>query len=508
MIALAAFVVTLLTLGGLSAKLPESLPVGTVRRRRAGRGLVLPEQYVGGVHGGVAVPKAQQSASGGNGGRQPLLMCVVALVLTAVSLAHKLSCTTLQTGPDGVPVPWLTRVSRTGCYSDTVTLFGNRNLAAHVFPYVHSWYTTDPPALHGGAIEYPTLTGLWAWATALPTSSVQGFLVATAISFVPAVVVTTLCLERISGRRAWIWAGTPPLALYGLYNWDVLPAAATAVGLALGLGFPRGWSPTRRAVVAGAAFGVGGALKLYPLAFVAPLALAILLDRNQADTKARRRGACGAVGAAAAVLLVANVPFVVANRAGWLSVFRFQAERPIDVTTLSIWWNGARRLLGPDSSGQHLLDVAAALSTAIGVLAVLAAGTVIGLRTGAVPWVQTAAGMLCAYLLLNKVHSLQYVTWLLPFFAAVRIRTVWVVAYLLADLAAFIGWHRTNYYHSLGNPRFTWADLALNCGVWGRAVLLAVLVVVFLRSRTVVPVQPVTQTAPEPARAEAMDVAN
>ncbi|WP_172826558.1 hypothetical protein [Mycobacterium sp. 1423905.2] len=389
-------------------------------------------------------------------------------------------------------------MSRTGCYSDTVTLYGNRDLAAHVFPYIHSWYTTDPPALHGGAIEYPTLTGLWAWATALPNSTVQGFLVTTALSFVPAVVVATLCLERISGRRAWIWAGTPPLTLYGLYNWDVLPAAATAVGLAVGLGFPRGWSPTTRAAVVGAAFGVGGALKLYPVAFLAPLVLAILLDRNQGHSTTRWRGAGAAVGAAAAVLLVANVPFIVANRAGWLSVFRFQAERPIDVTTLSIWWNGAGRLLDPDSSGQHLLHVAAAVSTTIGVLAVLGAGTVIGHRTGTVPWVQTAAAMLCVYLLLNKVHSLQYVIWLLPFFAAIRIRSGWVVAYLLADLAAFIGWHRTNYYHSLGNPKFTWADLALNCGVWGRAVLLLILAVVFLRSRTVASAQPANNTALKP----------
>jgi uncharacterized membrane protein len=433
------------------------------------------------------VTGARRHALGVPGVVERVGMCVVAVVLTAASFAHKLSCTAPETGPDGTPVPWLTRVTRTGCFADTATLFTSRDLAAHVFPYVHSTYTPDPPALHGGTVEYPTLTGLWAWASALPVSSVQGFLVLTMLSFVPAVVVTTLCLQRLSGRRAWIWAGTPPLALYALYNWDVLPVVATAVGLLVALRGPRRWSPTTRAVVAGAAFGVGGALKLYPVMFVVPLALAFLLDRGDASRRARWRCAGGAGGAAMTVLLSANLPFAIVNPAAWLSVFRFQATRPIDATTLSVWWYGPGLVLGSGTPGfQQLLGVAATVSTAVGIVVVLAAGIVIGLRVGTLPWVQTAAAMLCVYLLCNKVHSLQYVLWLLPFFAIVRIRIGWVVAYLLADLGAFVGWYRTNYYHSLGHLEVTWADQALTFGVWGRAVLLAVLAVVFLRSRTTV----------------------
>jgi hypothetical protein len=404
-----------------------------------------------------------------------IAMCVVALALTGVSLAHKLSCT----GPLGTD-SWAVHVSRTACYSDTASLFTSRDLARHVLPYVHGWFTADPPTLHGGTVEYPTLTGLWVWLTALPVSTVQGFLVVTALSFVPAVVVVVLGLQRLAGRRAWIWSATPPLALYALYNWDVLPVAATVAGLVLALRPPRRWSPTLAAVLAGALFGVGGAFKLYPVMFVVPLALASLLDRGSAVRWPR---AVGSVGGAVAVVVAANLPFALVHPAGWLSVFEFQAARPIDGTTLSIWSVVVTPFLhGDAATEQHALGLASTLSTAVGILVVLAVGIVLGVRSGTMPWVQTGAAMLCVYMLCNKVHSLQYVLWLLPFLAVVRIRAGWIAAYLVADLATFVGWFRQTYYHALGNQSATWADHLLTVGVGGRAVLLVVLAVLFLRS--------------------------
>ncbi|WP_158086293.1 glycosyltransferase 87 family protein [Mycobacterium asiaticum] len=374
-------------------------------------------------------------------------------------------------------------MTRTGCFSDTASLFESHNLANHVFPYIHSWYTSNPPTLHGGAIEYPTLTGLWAWATALFASDTQEFLVLTALSFAAVVLVTTLCLYRLAGRRAWIWAASPPLALYALYNWDILPVAATSLGLLVAVQGPLRWPRIIRAIAAGVAFGVGGAFKLYPLLFIVPLALAILLNPS-ADSRAERwRNAGGAIGGTLAVLLAANLPFLIINSAGWLSVFQFQAQRPIDGTTLSLWSQGFLPLMRPDDpKTQSVLGTAATVSTLVGISLAVVAGIAIGRRQGAIPWVQTAAAMLCAYMLFNKVHSPQYVLWLLPFFVTVRIRIRWIVTYLLADLAVFIGWYRTLYYHFIGDPNLKWAEQVLACGIWGRALLLVVLAVVFLRS--------------------------
>ncbi|KQO62156.1 glycosyltransferase 87 family protein [Curtobacterium sp. Leaf261] len=415
-----------------------------------------------------------------------VLMCVVAVVLTCASAAHKLTCSIMLTNPDGSEVGTLTRVTRYGCYSDLQALWGRRTLEDHLFPYVAGTYGGTPPDLGGGTVEYPTLTGLWVWLSALPVSTFPGFIVATALTFVPVVVVIVLCLQGIAGRRAWIFAATPPLAVYALYNWDLLPVMMTAIGLALVLVGPRRWRPSTRVVLAALAFGIGAAFKLYPAMFVLPLVLAVLLDRGPTPLAARVRTAGAAVLASIAAVAAANVPFMIVNFTGWASVFRFQAARVIDQSTMSIWWWGFLPWSNTsDPDRQHLMMLAATVSTAVGLVIVVVAGVIVGRRTGRMPWVQTSAAMLCVYMLCNKVDSLQYVLWLLPFFVVLRVRTGWIVGYLLADLATFVGWYRSLFYKSIGNVETTWADQALTVGVWGRAVLLALLAVTFLRARVV-----------------------
>ena len=61
------------------------------------------------------------------------------------------------------------------------------------------------------------------------------------------------------------------------------------------------------------------------------------------------------------------------------------------------------------------------------------------------PWLPVCAAMLAAYLLFNKVHSPQFVLWLLPFFVLLRIRAGWILAYFVADAAIGIGFFRWQY---------------------------------------------------------------
>jgi hypothetical protein len=91
--------------------------------------------------------------------------------------------------------------------------------------------------------------------------------------------------------------------------------------------------------------------------------------------------------------------------------------------------------------------------------------------------------MLCGFLLLHKVHSPQYTLWLLPFFALVRVPWSLVAGYLVADLAMGIGIFRWFYTLSAGGSQIYegFAAQAVAIGVWGRAALLVVLFVVFLR---------------------------
>lgn len=406
---------------------------------------------------------------------ETIAMVVLTVGMTLLSFWHKSTCG----GTIG-------DIARKACYSDVAALWGGRELGAHVFPYIHGSYTTDPPAVHGGTLEYPTLTGVFVWLTALPVDSTANFIVVTLIVFIPVAAVVTLLLARTAGRRAWIWCATPPLAIYALYNWDVLPVLMTVVGAALVLAGPRRWSPTLRVLLGAAAFGVGGALKLYPVMFVLPLALAVLVHPGVAGAArsagARVLAALAPIGVAVGVVLLANVPFMVVNFAGWFSVFQFQAARVIDASTLSIWYWGFRPW--SDDTGahtQHLMGLAATASTAVAIIAVVVVSLALPRNGRPYPWMQTSFALLCVYMAFNKVDSLQYTLWLMPFFVLLRLRWGWIVAYLLADLAAFGGWYRWIYYSTLGRPSgSTWADQALSIGVWGRfALLLAMAVAVF-----------------------------
>ncbi|MDB6426580.1 hypothetical protein [Curtobacterium sp. 20TX0008] len=439
------------------------------------------------------------STTGGRGTRPPatvsvlevVVMCVVAVGLTIGSLLHKLQCA--APGVDFVTA------TRKACFADTVSLFSSRELASHVFPYVQPLGENGLPP---GSLEYPTLSGIWAWLSALPVSSLHGFLVVTALTFVPVVVVTVVALARVAGRRAWFFAATPPLFLYALYNWDLLPVMCTVVAIAVAVWWPAGRSLVWRAVVVGALFGLGGAFKLYPLVFVAPFVLALLVDAT-ASWGDRVRRALGAVAGSVGVVLVANLPFVLINAESWFSVIRYQGIRNIDGATLSVWYYAFQPWSAEDSPAfQHTLNLLATGATAVALLAVLVTGFVLGVRRGRMPWIETSAALLCAYLVANKVDSLQYALWLAPFFVFVRIRSGWVIAYLAANTLLFAGWFRHIYLQAIGTTVRTYADEAMSIGVWAQIVLLPILAVVFLRSRAVDRDDEVSVVhgAPEPQR--------
>jgi hypothetical protein len=104
-------------------------------------------------------------------------------------------------------------------------------------------------------------------------------------------------------------------------------------------------------------------------------------------------------------------------------------------------------------------------------------------REGTYPWIGVSAAMLCGFLLLHKVHSPQYTLWLLPFFVLLRVRWAWIAAYLVADVAMYVGIFRLLYLFNTGGDAGLLAGFtpqAVVVGVWGRAALLAVLFVVFL----------------------------
>lgn len=354
------------------------------------------------------------------------------------------------------------------CYNDIQPLWSAREVDARTFPYIEGRLAGGE--LVGGAVEYPVLTGLFMWATGAFANTFNEYLVHSALWLAPFGLLTAWLLAKMAGWRALLFSAAPAIVLYAFHNWDLLVVAAGTGGFFL---WRRGQS-----VWAAAAFGVGAALKMYPILFVAPLVLEALHGR------AFRRALLIAATALGVIVLI-NLPFALGGFDGWAATYEFHAQR--GPNTDNIW---ALRDFGPihlptlEPGPLNLLT--GLLSAALFVLA-LAIGWRRSRLLGWYPVVAVSAALLTAFLLFNKVHSPQYVLWLLPFFVLLRVSIGWWAAYSVADIAVYVGVFRffyescaTNACSFFAEPT-TWQRI-MTAGVFVRALLLAGLFVVWLRS--------------------------
>jgi uncharacterized membrane protein len=345
------------------------------------------------------------------------------------------------------------------CSNDIQVLYVWRDMLHHPFPYVNGDLVDH--RLVGGALEYPVLTGLFAWFPALFVSNDGDYLRLTALLLLPFTFVTVALLHRMVGARAFLYALAPPLVWYSFHNWDLLVVCAT-------VGACYAWWRGSWAW-AGALLAVGASLKFWPLLFVLPL----LLDRLAV---ADRRGAVRGVGAFAGVLAAVNVPFLLAGPQGWWAPFAFQKERAADITANSIWFWGFPDLTTDD------LNRLVPLLLVVGALVACGVGWWRAKGEGSYPFVQVCAALLVLFMVTGKAHSPQYALWLLPFFCLVRLRWGWFAAYMAVDALMYVGIFRW-YYDLHRGLDFTLAKQALVIGVWGRVALLVLLFVVVLRAQ-------------------------
>jgi uncharacterized membrane protein len=365
------------------------------------------------------------------------------------------------------------------CSNDIQFLYSSRDLVAKQFPYVDGKLVNG--RLTGGTLEYPVLTGVFAWFASLFVSDDGRYLQVTALLLTPFSLLTAWLLFGMARWRALLYAVAPPLVWYSFHNWDLLVVAATVAA------FHSWWRG--RPLWAAGLLAVGGALKLWPLFFVLPL----MLDRLRAG---RRSEAAGVAVAAVATFGVINAPFVLVNAPGWWAPYAFQKLRAADVTTNSIWFWGFPQLTTDQ------LNVLCPILLAVTFLAAAAVGWYRSRgNREPYPFLQVCAAILCAFLLLNKVHSPQYALWLLPFFCLLRLRLGWWAAYMALDATLYVGLFRWFYDLSRGVD-FGPAKQAVVIGVWGRAAMLVLLYAAFLQASSAVADRQPHARRPEPAALE------
>lgn len=360
------------------------------------------------------------------------------------------------------------------CYADVANLFRLRELGRHIFPYIHGIMVKSPTGnvfMGHGEVEYPVLTGLFIWLSALPVSTPGAFQVTSELMLAPFALLVTWALWRMTGARALYFVLAPIFAVYASLNWDFL-----GVGLAMGgiYMWYRG-RPNWAAVL----LAVGTCAKVWPGLLLLPLITELAIADKR---RAFRTGAL-----AAATALVLNIPFLLLNARGWYIPFLFQSQRAVSIDTNSLWYWDAHWL----TTAQ--VNLYSTLAVAAGLFAVLAWSVRHYRRSGSYPFLQVSAVSVAWYLVAWKVYSPQYDLWLAPFFALlVYDRRIWV-QFVLADFALYTWWLLSP------GPEIRW--LLAVIVLWRVAV-----VIWFIRSSlTTAPATPmVTSDFPEAARTSAL----
>ena len=363
---------------------------------------------------------------------------------------------------------------RTTCYNDLQPLYGERLFGPdgeRVFPYINAVAVDadgnggyDLGTISNGAIEYPVLTGVFMYFSGLPADDPGSFLRWSALLMAPFGMLTAYLLAKMTAWRALLWAMAPAIVLYAFHNWDLLVVAAAVAGFYL-------WSKGQP-IWASVLFGIGGAFKLYPIFFLAPLALELWV-------KGEKRDAIRSALAGGGTLLAINLPFMIANFDGWKITYSFHEQRGPNYDT--IWCTIRDNCLSEPFWNPSTLNTITGVLTGVFFLAALGWGWRRAQKEGVYPFIPVCGALLAAFLLWNKVHSPQYTLWLLPFFVLIRVNILWWVGYAIADLLVYVGVFRW-FYSFAGENSFPALGM-MEIGIWARALLLLALFVVFLLSK-------------------------
>jgi hypothetical protein len=333
--------------------------------------------------------------------------------------------------------------------SDVPHVFGLRGVRPWAPPYFDR------------VVEYPVIIGFTMYLMSFVGGGPLGFFLVGAVISGSLAIVVARTLMRRGSPHILRWVAGVPVLLFVFHNWDLLAIAPAVVGLVL---YERD-----RDAPAGALIGLGAAAKLFPAAFLLPLAAVRV-------AQGRPRDAVRLLSSAALVVLAINLPVLLAAPGRWWWTFSFQGSRP--ATWGSLWFYIVRL------PGLHVFaapSVANVLAiVALGVGVAFVAFMAVRRKLGAF---EIGAAATAIFLLSNKVYSPVYDIWIVPFFAAVPIARKWWITFCAADLGV--------YFVVYGNTRLglptELVRLALCCFVLLRAVTLVAVIASAVRGAPALP---------------------
>lgn len=311
------------------------------------------------------------------------------------------------------------------CYNDAQRLYVNRGFDQDVMPYIGE-EGANPDGTPRGFFEYPVLTGLFLYLVAtLTTGETEFMMVNSALLGLFALGTTALLLLMVDDRRRLAyWVGAPPLVLYAFHNWDLIAMFFATLAI---FAFSRAhWA------MCGIACALGASAKIYP-GFFLPL-LAIALWRHEDGF---RRGSIRFTAGALGALVATNGPFLLLNPQLWWLTYKIQMGRAPNFESI---WN-ILVVLGTNLRQPWLVAFAEgsllgiiSLTILVGIIAWLA-WLVWKRRLAATP---ALFAVILAFLVLNKVYSVQYTLWIIPFFTLLQLPIRKYAAVVIADTASYL----------------------------------------------------------------------
>jgi len=265
------------------------------------------------------------------------------------------------------------------CYSDLPALFGARDLVNHTWPYSSAT----------NSVEYPPVTGVVMWLTALPTHGDKSYFLIN-VGLIALLFIGLSLLVAQMKPELWYLLPLSPAVVASLYiNWDLWAIASAILAIYY---FDR-----RKYDYSALALGLSIATKFFPIVLLAPIAL---IFYRRADIKSALRFGFVTAGSWLAI----NAPFILFNRSGWWRFFAMNKDRGADFG--SLWY--ALNLFGITTTNLNLLSI---LLFAIG----LATFAIYFFGLGELPSLATISfAVVAIFTISSKVYSPQYVLWLTP----------------------------------------------------------------------------------------------
>ena len=269
------------------------------------------------------------------------------------------------------------------CYSDLPALYDARGLVDHIWPYSSAT----------NSVEYPPLTGVVMWVTAIITprgynSDKYYFLINIALLALLFIAIA-LIVSKINPNK-WYLLPLLPAVIASMYiNWDLWAVLSALAAIY--------WFDRKRYLLSSTVLAISIATKFFPVVLLIPI-VTIFIHRREFKAAIRY------LAQTTLIWIVLNAPFAITTPTGWWRFFKLNETRPADLGSL---WQALNIFnINPPNINFYWIAI-----FALGTIAIV----IRLLRRTTIPTLAQMAFIFVAlFTALNKVYSPQYVLWLAP----------------------------------------------------------------------------------------------